>query len=302
MIQSLSDRNRKKSLQNKRVILIGASLLLLSFWFFLKPLFLTFFDPILSAYVGVRSSALTSFEKTRTFFITKEKSLTYIKELEEENSRLHNALARFQYDPCLNQFEERGNNILGKVATTSLALSSSSEKEGASVNDKAFLDPCIHREKMRAKEEVVLKVSPLVSPLSSLYDTVRINKGEGAGVQIGDAVYTRGRIVIGKVVSLTRNTALVRLYAKDGAETYGTLSDSGASFKVVGNGAGSYKAKISKDIEVDEGDIVLLTESQELALGTVASVSFEKEDVAKTLYIKGGFNVSRLGALYVTLQ
>lgn len=299
MIQSLSDKNRKKRLQNKRAILIFISLLLLASWFFLRPLFLRVFDPLLYTYFGAKSSTLTTLERTKAFFVSKEKSLAYIKELEEENSRLHNAMAKLEYSACLG----KRDNVWSVSTPEKTVATSTDATEGIiSVSTSTTIDPCALASASPLNENVTLRVSPMVSPISSLYDTLRINKGESAGVQIDDIVYTRGRIAIGKVVSLTRNTALVRLYSKDGLESYGTLMQGVASFKIIGNGAGSYKAKIPKDISVKEGDVILLTENQELALGVVSLVSFEKEDVAKTVYIKGGFSVGALGPLYVTLQ
>ncbi len=303
MIQSLSDKNKKKNVRYRRIVLIGSTAVLLGSWFFLKPLFLTVFDPILSLYFGARSTLYITAEKTKTFFISKEKSLLYIKELEAENSRLHSALARAEYNPCatvVTPFITTATSSFTLGTATTTENVQNEKIEGAST--KQLFNPCVLVEQSKQEQEVTVMVSPVTSPLASLYETFRINKGENEGIVIDDIVYTRGRIAVGKVVSVTRNTALVRLFSKDSAENLGTLIGGQASFKVIGNGAGTFKAKVPKDIPVSEGDAVLLTENQELSLGTVSLISFEKEDVAKVLYIKGGFNYSAMGVLYVTLQ
>ncbi len=264
------------------MILVISSFVIIFSWFFLRPLFLVVADPFILLYSKTKTSLYSSGQRTKAFFTTKEESLRYIHELEEENSRLHNALSLIEHENCtpLPRFDE----------------------VGASSTDFTLLDPCVMSALSKKPNEVILKVSPMTAPVSALYDTVRISKGSVDGIVADDLVYTRGRVVVGKVVSTTRNTSLVLLYAKDGTETFGTLKGNDTSFKVVGNGGSSYIALLPRDVQVKEGDTALLTENQDFALGTVVSVTFLKQDVSQKVYIKGGFNPSALGALYVTIS
>lgn len=264
------------------MILIVSSFALLLSWFFARPLFLVVADPFILVYSKTKTSLYVSGQRARAFFTTKEESLQYIHELEEENSRLHNALSLLEHEDC-----------------TLLPLL---EDVDASSTEGGFSDPCLLSLLSKKPNEITLKVSPMTAPVAALYDTVRISKGSVDGIEPDDLVYTRGRVVVGKVVSTTRNTSLVLLYAKDGTETFGTLKGNDTSFKVVGNGGGSYIALLPRDVFVKAGDTALLTEDQDFALGTVVSVSFLKQDVSQKVYIKGGFNPSALGALYVTIS
>ncbi len=248
----------------------------------MRPLFLVVADPFILLYTKTKTSLYVTKERTKAFFTTKEESLRYIHELEEENSRLHNALALLEHKDCS-------------------ALPPEKTEQSASSTELVPFDPCMLALLSKKEDETVLMVSPITAPVASLYDTFRINKGSVDGVLPENLVYTRGRIALGKVVSTTRNTSLVLLYAKDGTETFGTLKGNDTSFKVIGNGGGSYIALLPRDVLVKEGDTVLLTEDQDFALGTVESVAFLKQDVSQKVYIRGGFNPSAFGALYVTI-
>ncbi len=295
MIQSLSGRQKQSALRKKRLVMILFFALLLLSWTFIRPVFLTALDPFISLYFKTATSLYNTKEKTVAYFRTKEDSLLYIKQLEDENSRLHNKLGLFENNACIPV--RQGNPII----VTSTSTNMTSTLESIKIPDESpSLDDC-HRENadLETKNLISLKASPLLSAMSFLYDTVRLNKGERDGIIEGDIVYTRGMIVIGKILSVTKSSSLALLYSRDGIETYGTEQKTRTSFKVTGNGAGSYVALIPREVNIEENDKILLTEDQDFILGTVASVTFDKQDVSKKVYIRGGFNPASLSLFYI---
>ena len=296
MIQSLSGRQKKSALRKKRVFMILFFVVIILSWTFIRPIFLTVLDPFVSLYFKTSSSLYNTKEKTTAYFRTKEDSLSYIKQLEDENSRLHNKLALFENTNCLPSQV----NILPTIhlATSTDTASTSNSKQP--LDETSLLYDCDHLSVgSETKNLMSLKASPLLSAMSYLYDTVRLNKGQRDGVSEGDIVYTRGMVVVGKILSVTKSTSLALLYSRDGIETYGTEQKTSTSFKVTGNGGGSYLALIPRDVDIQENDKILLTENQDFILGTVASVTFDKQDVSKKVYIRGGFNPASLSLFYI---
>lgn len=279
MIPSLSDNKKRIAKQRKRVYLISFTVFFVLTWVFFKPALLVVLDPISAVYFKTASALYTVKEKTSTYFSTKERLKDYVTELEDENSRLHNRLALYENDGC--HVENVGSESSLTGTTTTLGVC-----------------PTLL---LQTKERgVATKASPLLSTVSYLFDTVRLNKGAKDGVFEGDIVYARGRVALGKVLSTTPTTSLVLLFSKDGIETYGSLREKGTTFKVFGNGGGSYVALVPREVEVKVGDNVLLTEDQDFSIGTVASVAFLKQDVSKKVFIRGAFHPSKLSAFYIT--
>lgn len=301
MIQSLSDRQRHKKTKIKRVILISLTAFLVVFWVFLRPVFLFVADPLILLYGNVSGSLYTKYQKVQTFFTSKDKTLSYVRALEEENSRLHNKLALLEHSDCLPQKIEgnKREDIDIDVASTA---SASTSMIGTTTHQVASLfDPCLLARKQQSHEITdsgFMQVSPMLSHLSYIFDTMRISKGATDGVEEGDMVFTRGMIVIGKVLSVSKHSSLVELYSKEGIESYGTLL-SGDSFKVNGIGGGSYEAYIPKDVAVSVGEKILFTWDQDLALGEVVAVESEKQDVSQKVSIRGGFNPAKLPVMYI---
>lgn len=301
MIRSLSDKNKKKTIIKRRILLTVIVLFIVVSWFLVRPLFLVIADPFISLYSKTSSTVYTNFEKTKALFSTKENSLVYIKELEEENSRLHNKLAFYEHTECPHRESlsvvVQSERDVSLTSTSTVASTTSSQ-----LQEIIQTDPCVESKRSHLDNEVVLRVSPLLASFSFLYDTLRINKGESDGILVNDLVYTRGMVIVGKVVSTTKNSSLVLLYSKDKTESYGMLLSGTSSFKVIGGGGGSYIALVPRDMEVKQDDTVLLAENEDYAFGNVVSISFLKEDVSKKVFIRGGFNPSSLLPLYVTIS
>jgi cell shape-determining protein MreC len=299
-MQSLSDRNRRKTLERKRFLLIFVSVCLVLSWTFLRPAFLTVFDPLLSLYGKTTSFIFLNLEKTKTFFTSKEELLAYTKELEEENSQLQNRVSLYENSKChqetIVEKQEDKNEIVSLVSTSTASTTTKI------LDSEEKYDPCLFSRMEIAENTITIRASPLLSGISYLFDTIRLNKGEVDGVHEGDVVYTRGMIAIGKVHSVTKSSSLVLLYSKDKNETFGTISESDTSFKVIGVGGGSYVALVPREVNIEEGKTVLLTEDQTFSLGKVVSVVFNKEDVSKKVFIKGGFNPAQLSVYYITIH
>ncbi len=268
-------------------------------------------DPFISTYFKSSSSIYTGYEKTKAFFSTKEESLQYIKELEDENSRLHNKLSYYEHTDCGQTLTTQ----VSKVETETPILNTSTSTQGSSTvtsligkattttqkkETEIVVDPCVLVNSVPFEKIPMVRASPLLSSLSYLFDTVRLNKGFQSGVEEGAIVYTRGMVAVGKVLSVSNSSSLVLLYSKDTVETYGSLQKDSSSFKVIGNGGGTYIALVSRDTEVNVGETVLLTENQDFALGIVKEVSFLKQDVSKKILIEGGFNPAQLSVFYIS--
>lgn len=132
----------------------------------------------------------------------------------------------------------------------------------------------------------------LVRPPQVPFDTMIINKGSNGGVSLGDRVYAF-ETFIGTVVSVSKSTSQIKLISSSG-ETFPVRISGEIDAEAHGRGGGRFVMTLPKDILVESGSVVSITDGYAPVLGVVQD-SFEDEaSTFQTLYFNFPFSLSSI--------
>lgn len=177
-----------------------------------------------------------------------------------ENTRLRLELAKFQYSDFLIKALERENADL-----------------------KAFYG---------REGEVFLTASVLARPPRAIYDTLVVDIGSDAGIEVGARVYAAPHIVIGDVQEVYSRTAVVSLYSSSGRETEVLVGDVSAIAR--GRGSGNYVVVLPRSLAVATGTPIVLGGTTLSVFGEVDSIEAHPADPEQTIYFRNPISISSL--------
>ena len=115
------------------------------------------------------------------------------------------------------------------------------------------------------------------------FDIIKIT-GDLRSYSIGELVFYKN-ILIGQIIEKNNRYASVKLFSSP--DTSIPVLIRGSQFEAIGLGAGRYVFEVSKDFEIEEGDIILYPEQNPYILGSVGLIESSREDLFKKIY----FNV-----------
>lgn len=108
--------------------------------------------------------------------------------------------------------------------------------------------------------------------------------GSDSSFSINDIVLGNDNVVIGRVVEVFDNTSQVNLFVKNEEPFTGVLFPYNISINTTGNGNALF-AELSREIEVEIGDIVYSQGEPGYVVGVVSYVDFDPRDPVKKVYI-----------------
>ena len=100
-------------------------------------------------------------------------------------------------------------------------------------------------------------------PPHTHYDTLLVSLASDSTVAIGDLVYTSG-ILVGQVSSIDAQIARVSLYSSPGTTLDARVGDPSAIVVMRGLGSGSFFLEVPKEVSIEVGDAILLSQSDVL--------------------------------------
>lgn len=135
-------------------------------------------------------------------------------------------------------------------------------------------------------------VSKILSkPPFSPYDTLIIDVGSLDGVALGNKVYISDNIIVGFIKNATPHTSLVELFSNGDSEQEATLSRTGASFLLKGQGGANLEVEVPKDTDVLWGDIFLYPKFGASMIGSVYYIDTSSQSSFKKIYIRVPGNI-----------
>lgn len=141
----------------------------------------------------------------------------------------------------------------------------------------------------------------LARPPSTAFDTLVIDLGSADGILPGMRVLSDGTFVVGEVVEVFRQTALVSLYSSSGYEIDGFVGPTSTPVTFRGIGDGKFRATVPRGAEVAVGDpIVLPSLNTELA-GVISGVDIVEGSSLATIHAVLPFNLHHARFVYVDL-
>lgn len=146
--------------------------------------------------------------------------------------------------------------------------------------------------------EVIL-ARVLAKPSQSLYNSLVIDQGSRNGIVVGQLVVTQGAIGLGKIASVSSNTATVELFSGPQFDSNLVMKNQSITVPAKGKGGGNFEIHIPREIVVTDGDILGLPEDPSIAVGVVKSISFDPRDPFQTVLARTPVNIQELNFVEV---
>lgn len=136
-------------------------------------------------------------------------------------------------------------------------------------------------------------------PSQSLYNSLIIDQGSKSGVVVGQLVTTQGTIALGRVASVSANTAVVELFSGPQFDRDLVMKNQSITVPAKGKGGGNFEIHIPREIVVTDGDMLTLPEYPSLVLGVVKSIIFDPRDPFQTVLARTPVNIQELNFVEV---
>ncbi|MFH0755395.1 MAG: rod shape-determining protein MreC [bacterium] len=134
----------------------------------------------------------------------------------------------------------------------------------------------------------------LVKPFLSPYDTLIIDVGLLNGVKINDKVLVDGNIFIGYISEVYKRTSKVILYSSPGEKVKILIGDNNIEKEAIGLGGNNFKVEVPREIEIKEGDSIIMPSVSTNIFGMVEKIEFKESDSFQKILFKNPVNIAEL--------
>jgi cell shape-determining protein MreC len=260
-MQSLRDKNNRKSTRNRMLITFGIVFVVL----------------VLGAFIIPRLGGAGRATAKPLWNITDNMS-----------ANLQSFFANFRSKRAL---QAENQSLKNKLAEINARLTDND----ALASENTSLKELLGRD---TKEHFIL-ATVLVKPSHSLYDTLIIDIGSKLGVAVGNIVYAYGTIPIGTISNTATNTSTVTLFSTAGQQTTGRVLGSNIDIELVGRGGGNFEVKIPRDVVLAQNTEILLPGLQPKVIAVVAKSITDSRDPSQTFLLTSPVNINELNSVEV---
>ncbi len=141
-----------------------------------------------------------------------------------------------------------------------------------------------------ADRNVVLSAI-LAKPNTTPYDVLMIDRGSKDGIKPEDLVFAGGDVLIGEIESVEESTSRVIMFSTPGNISQVIYGNTGRFFNAHGEGNGTFKVDVAREVEVAEGDMFFYPGLDNTLVGIARKVEFDARDSFKTVFIKSPINI-----------
>lgn len=127
--------------------------------------------------------------------------------------------------------------------------------------------------------------SVLLRPPEVPYDTLLIDIGEDADIEVGDRVAGHGTLLIGRVTEVWAHSARVTLFSSPN-EKYNGFLRGDIPVEVIGQGGGSLTMQVPYEAKAKVGDLVTLPSIESNTASVVEYIKQGQGDSAVTAYLR----------------
>lgn len=150
------------------------------------------------------------------------------------------------------------------------------------------------------KQNIVL-ASILVKPPQIPYDSLIIDIGADQGLRVGAKVLATANTYIGEISEVLPHSAKVTLYSSPGQKLSVILGTNSVTAEAVGIGGGNFNIFLPREVEVKEGDVIVIPSITANVFGIVEKINFKETDSFQTVLFKSPVNISELNFVEVTI-
>lgn len=158
----------------------------------------------------------------------------------------------------------------------------------------------------RKNEKVQMTLAAiLMKPNQSPYDTLVIDAGTKQGIEIGDKVFAKGDIPIGRVELVYASSAKVVLFSNSGEKTNVVISlghspagEAGVAkdifMEIIGRGGGNFEMILPRDVTLQKGDQAVLPGINPYVVATVETIISDPRDSFQKALLVSPVNIQEL--------
>lgn len=190
-----------------------------------------------------------------------------------------------------NELIKKNENLLNEIEKNRLSL----------INYEA-----LRFENQRLREDLKLKpIGDFISasiiarspqiPLDSLF----LDKGTLEGLNNGDLVLVGERILIGKLVKVSKNRSTVALNSFVGAISYGFVARTLEPIEIIGIGGGNIETKVPFDFDILVGDKIMVPGSVHSLVAVVGAIEEDRSSGFKNVLLSLPINISKINTVFV---
>lgn len=164
----------------------------------------------------------------------------------------------------------------------------------------------IKSENQKLREDLKLKpignfitASIVAKPPQIPLDSLFLDKGAADGIKKGDLVLAGERVLIGKIIEISKNKSTVVLNSFAGATTYGFVGRTNESLEIKGKGGASMEAKVPIDFDIALGDKIMTADSFQYLTAVVGSIEEDKSSGFKNVLMSLPVDVSKIDIVFI---
>lgn len=140
--------------------------------------------------------------------------------------------------------------------------------------------------------EKLIIADVLIRPPQVPFDTIVVNKGTDENIKNGDKVYAF-ETLIGIVENVSNSTSHIKLLSSSGEKIPVRLNND-IDAEAYGRGGGRFVITLPKDIVVEVGSIVSITDSYAPVFGSIQESSEDEASTFQILYFNFPFSLSSI--------
>jgi cell shape-determining protein MreC len=140
----------------------------------------------------------------------------------------------------------------------------------------------------------IIAKSPQI-PLDSLF----LNKGSNDGLSNGDLVLASDRILIGKIVKISKNQAIVALNSFAGVVSYGYVARTSEPMEINGSGGSGIETKVPIDFDIEVGDKISVAGTLTYVAAVVGVIQEDKSSGFKNVFMSLPVDIAKINMVFV---
>lgn len=130
-------------------------------------------------------------------------------------------------------------------------------------------------------------------------DTLVIDKGASEGLKEGNLVLAGERILIGKVVKVSRSQATVAVSSFPGVLSYGYVDRTSEAIEIKGEGGSGMQTKVPLDFDLKLGDRIMSFGPVPYEVGIVGSIEEDKASGFKNILVSLPASISKTNLVFI---
>jgi cell shape-determining protein MreC len=165
----------------------------------------------------------------------------------------------------------------------------------------------VKQENKQLREELKIKpagnfiTAAIISkPPQMPFDTLFLDGGLTAGVNNGNFVLAGERILIGKIVKVSRNNSTVSLNSFAGAVSEGFVARTNEPIEIKGGG-GNMESRVPIDFDVSVGDKIISGGSVNYLIAVVGAIEEDRSSGFKNILFSMPVDVSKINFVFINV-